>query len=311
LAGLVVNKHFFILILLFFQLEIIFQLCRNFYIYCLKLIENFVQSSSLVTNNSFFYNIPIFIFIVTRKGNIDILFFYSFFIFLVIFLVNTMFTLYGYNTKYKLNIIMLINFFLFMCVSLFTTIDSLISFLFILELISVLYYFYFLNNYNLTKLNLLHYKNSLLFFLWNSFLTTVFFNLLMWYSLRYNGIISLHELNYFDNNKLFIILLIASISWKIGLPLFHFFKVELYKFLVKESLFMFSMVSTIINIFILLFVISQYFVYSMLLSYSFFSLILLSLLGVIFVNLNITNFLYFLAYSGLITLSTVLALTLI
>lgn len=93
--------------------------------------------------------------------------------------------------------------------------------------------------------------------------------------------------------------------------MFHFFKIELYKYLTRETFFLFSILSIFVNSCILWFILSQYFIYFIFLFYNFFLLTVLVLIVLIISNLNISNFLYFLAYSGLITLSTTLVLTLL
>lgn len=270
-----------------------------------------IQNLPLINISLFIYSIFLIIFIFTDKNISQLSVVHAYILFTIIIIINKLFKIFSKTTKYKLNIIILVNFILYGCIYILNYLDSLLELLFFLELVGVLYYFYFLNNYNLTKLTSLYYKNSLLFFLWNSFLTTVFFNLLLWYSLRYTGVISFTELNIINNDIIFALFLIISISWKLGLPLFHFFKVELYKYLTRETLFLFSILSTFINSCILWFILSQYFIYFVFLLYNFCLLIVLTLIILILINLNVSNFLYFLAYSGLITLSTILVLILL
>lgn len=311
LTEILVHKFYFLFFIFFAQVDLFFHVCVNYYKNFIKPTVSLIQNWSLIDISIYIYSIFLIIFFSTDKSFIQISNVQVYVLFTIIIAINKLLKMFGKTTKYKLNIIVLVNFILYSCLYILNYMNSLLELLFFLELIGVLYYFYFLNNYNLTKITNLYYKNSLLFFLWNSFLTTLFFNVLLWYSLKYAGTVSFTELNFVSKDVTFTLLLVVSTSWKLGLPLFHFFKIELYKYLTRETFFLFSILSIFVNSCILWFILSQYFIYFIFLFYNFFLLTVLVLIVLIISNLNISNFLYFLAYSGLITLSTTLVLTLL
>lgn len=310
MTELLLSKYFLIVVFLIIQLELIYQHCLVYYIFNVR--DLYTDFSNKVFNfiNTSVYNIFFLFSIWTERGLFNTLFISIIMLYFVIYILNLVLLNYIKCTKYNLSILTLINTSLYIYTYLFFFVNSLLSLLFVLELLTVLYYFYFLNNYSNTKLSLLQYKNSLLLFLWNSFLTTAFFNLLLVFSFKNYGTIAFYELNLCKLNIVFIILLLVSISWKLGLPIFHFFKIELYKYLLKESIFLFSIMTIIINIFIFIFIFLQYFVYTTFLVYQTFILIFIVLFIVVLVNVNIANFFYFLAYSSLITMSTAVSLLL-
>ena len=304
----------FIFILMFLQLELIFQLCFNFYLFFIKQLSlsklnnplNFINS-----NNLSLYTLIICIFFFSEKNQFYILYFYSFILYICMLLSSAVFLNYLYLTRNNINLYLFINLFVYIFIYMFAFVTSLITFLFIIELFTILYYFYFLNNYNTTNQSLLKYKNSLLFFLWNSFLTTLFFNLMLFFVLKSKGTTDFDELNTLSVNYWVVTLLLISIFWKLGLPIFHFFKIELYKYLLKESIFLFSIVTLIINTYIYIFIIFQYFIYSILFTYNLFIFLFIFLFILVINNLNITNIISFFAYSSLITITTITSLLLI
>lgn len=308
MAECLLNKYFLVLVFFLIQLEFVMQSCLSYYIFYVKSNIAYIRGKIWASNNFSCYNPLLVCLILTNKGSTNNMIIFIFILYNIVVFTNKLVIRLNQYSKNDFSILLIVNMSLYFYTYIFTFISSLISLLFLLELLTVLYYFYFLNNHNNTKLTILQYKNSLLLFLWNSFLTTTFFSLLMLYCLLKWGSTGLYELNLYNNSLVFIILLLISISWKLGLPLFHFFKIELYLYLLSESIFLFSVTTLFINIFFFFFILSQPFIYTIFASAS--PLILSFIVSFILtlINLNISNFFYFLSYSTLITLTTVLAL---
>lgn len=165
MAELVLNKYFIIFIFVFIQLDLLFQICVSYYTSSLKSIttNNFVNNS--LFNNLSVYNIFILIVLLLDKTQNFFLFFFSFSLYLLVFFLNKIIINYNINTKYNIDIILIINLSIYLSIYVFNYLSSLLVLLFSLELFTVLYYFYFLNNYNTAGLSILQYKNSLLYFL--------------------------------------------------------------------------------------------------------------------------------------------------
>ena len=181
---------------------------------------------------------------------------------------------------------------------------SLLTLFFTIELFSVFYFFLFLNSSRSLTLSFLQYKNSLLFLVWNNFLTTVLLSIACMFLLREVGTLELLELNLVETPATYLYLYLMGLGWKIGYPLFHFFKVELYKYLVKENLLLFSIITTTVGFNLLIFCLSQPVIFNCLAKNN---LLILSfcLLGQIAsCKLKNINFFEFLAISGLLTVAT-------
>lgn len=190
-------------------------------------------------------------------------------------------------------------------------VNNFLIFFFFIEIYGVLYYFIFLTSYSFSNYSLLNYKNSLLLLLWNNFLTTIFLALSCFYLLREFGTTAFIELESLVTASNYLYLFLIGLAWKLGLPVFHFFKLEVYKFLVKENVFFFSIITAIVNTFIIFFTISISCVYSTI----FLNNLILILLGtasvLVMFNLKVYNILHFFALSSIITMITILSLFII
>lgn len=190
-------------------------------------------------------------------------------------------------------------------------VKSLLVFFFFIELYSVLYYFCFLSSYNFTNQSLLKYKNGLLFLLWNNFLTSLFLVLGCFLVLRSTGTTDFCELNSLTVELYPIYIFLVGLFWKLGVPVFHFLKLEIYKYLLRENVFLFSILTTLINVVILFVALSQPVICNTLLLNNWLVIIISFSILLSIVNLNIVNILHFFAFSSVFTLATVLTVFLI
>lgn len=134
----------------------------------------------------------------------------------------------------------------------FLIINNLILFLLALELVAVLYYFFFLNILSASTLSLIRYKNFLILYLLNSLLTTILFSLGILIISWSTGTLAFSELLYFyDKIIVGVLLILLSLGWKLGLPGLHFFKLELYNYIPLSTFFFFSILSLLLNTYIL------------------------------------------------------------
>ena len=176
--------------------------------------------------------------------------------------------------------------------------------LFFLEVVAVYYYFFFLKSvFYSSSLTAIGYKNCIMFYLWNSFFTSLVYGLGLVLIALNTGTLDFVEISFFDisNFSKGIFFLIMSVSWKLGLPGLHFFKVQLYLYLDEVSLFFFSITSTFINVIIFFFLLRQAPVIIFLNTYS---LLIVSVLFVLIAILfsKVESFQVFLALSSVVTL---------
>lgn len=185
-------------------------------------------------------------------------------------------------------------------------VKTLLVFFFFVEVYSVFYYFCFLSSYNFTNQTLLKYKNGILFLLWNNFLTTVFLVLGCFLTLKATGTTDFYELSLIISNLPCLYFFIVGLFWKLGLPVFHFLKLEVYKYLLRENVFLFSILTTLVNVIILFIALSQPIILNTFLLHNWIVVILAFTILLSLVNLNLSNILQFFAFSSLFTMSTVL-----
>ena len=183
--------------------------------------------------------------------------------------------------------------------------SSFLILFFLIELYGVLYYFCFLTTYNFTNQTILKYKNGLLLLLWNNFLTTIFLIVSCFFLLKDYGTTSFNELSFLHIYNPYIYLFLIGFFWKLGLPLFHFFKLEVYRFLLKENVFLFSIITALINFLLFFVIFSNNIVFSAIYSVNLLLLIIFFAFFLVLTNLKLVNFLQFFALSGIFTLTTV------
>lgn len=309
MAGLSFNFFFFIGIILYIQLEFFFFLCYTNVIFFTKQLQltktlKTHTVATTATSNSFFYLFLFFFIFFKSSESLPYLwlFYMGLFIFILEKLMSYFTNWQKSTTNFFASMLPLLCGFLFFIL----TINSFLTFFFFLELYGVLYYFAFLTTYTHSNQTFLKYKNGVLLLLWNNFLTTFFLGLGCFFILKTYGTTNFLELNYITHSSNYIYVYLIGVFWKIGLPIFHFFKIEIYKILLKENVFLFSIITTLVNLFLVYFLLSQFVVFNTIYFLNWFVLILLFLLNLILLNLKLHNILYYFAISSILTSTTVI-----
>ena len=315
MAELSFNNLFLISIVFLLQIEIFFYSCYNHYIFYFKLFK--LSSTKKINKtifqekiNKIYFYFYIFIVIFFKVESSDHLFFIIFSLFLINILNTTLSFLNNYvksNSNIYSIILPLMVSFLFII----PYINSLLLMFFFIELYGVIYYFSFLNTCTLTNQTLLKYKNGLLLLLWNNFLTTFFLGISCFFIIKNYGTTSFCELSTLTSQTKLVYLYLLGVFWKLGLPIFHFFKLEIYKFLLKENVFFFSVITTVFNLIILYYLLKQNIIFNTIYLNNFFFILGIFTFNLIILNLNITNLLYFFAISSLLTMTTTLVVFLL
>ena len=124
-------------------------------------------------------------------------------------------------------------------------ISELVSLLLILEIIAVLYYFFFLNYLDLKSLTLIKYKYFLGLYILMSYLVTLLFCMGLLTLSYFFGTLNYVELGLVGAGQgtwayYFIFL---AFFLKLGLPGLHFFKLELYQFISLNLLYIYSILT--------------------------------------------------------------------
>ena len=314
MAEILFSKIFIVSFILFLHLESFYYLCYSPVVFLNKVLKisktNQVQFFLINQKSSSVYLFIVFLSLFFYKSSsvilISLLFMSCVFLFKVS---GTLDKLYLKNSPNNIIYLVLPSFILFLYILFF--IKSLLTLFFFIELYGVLYYFCFLTSYNFTNQTILKYKNGLLLLLWNNFLTTFFLGLGCFFLAKNSGSTDFVELTLLRSNFLSIYFFLLGVFWKLGLPLFHFFKLEVYKYLLKENVFLFSIVTTLTNIIILYVCFTQPVFFSVVYSNNFLSIILLFAINLALVNLKLVSFLQFFAFSGVFTITTILTIFLI
>lgn len=230
---------------------------------------------------------------------------------LVIYFTEKVLKKFFFNVKFATNFFsvllpLIVVFFVF----LFTT-KSLLVFFFLIELYGVLYYFIFLTNYNFSNQTLLKYKNGIIILLWNNFLTTFCIALGSFFIIKSYGSTDFIELQMITVNPVYIYLYLVGLSWKIGLPLFHFLKLEVYKILLRENVFLFSIITTVINLMLLYFLLNQSVIFNAVYLHNWLIVVFCFLMILVVTNLKLYNILNYFALSGVLTSATLLVVILL
>lgn len=183
-------------------------------------------------------------------------------------------------------------------------ISNLISFLLLLEVVSACYYFFFLLTTSSYHKHILAFKNLFILYLFISYLTVVGFIIgLSLLSYSY-GTCMFQELRLFTyENTAGYWVILGALGLKLGVPYFHFFKLELYQALSLESLVIFSIFSLYFNLFIYYVLCILYLPFF---SPSLLIIIMLSSFGLLLSMRQSIYFAQFIALSGIITSVTLL-----
>lgn len=246
------------------------------------------------SNQLLIINLILIFFLTYKTSSINI-----FFSLVIIFTyINKFFT------KFNKNYIFILNFSLLMFTPLFFFVNNYIVFYLFIELYAILFYFFFLNvNFNSKTLYLIQYKNSLLMYLFNNFLTSMLYLFGLTYIISIFGTVNFIELNYLSNIKISwqTYLLILSFIIKLSLPGYHFLKIELYKYLDITIVILFSVITLYINYLFTIFFFSQLTIYTIINTYKYLSLLILLSFFFFIHKLKINNFQEFISFSGFAT----------
>ena len=252
------------------HLESVFYLVfRNFYILHAESLKRLVLSSSRHLNLTFDHKILVlsymFILLPFKSNCLNYTPLFNFqkwyFITFCLFAVLMQFFAYTNTLSKDTNPFLVFGgFSLFFLLMMLSLIQSYLIFFFFLEVISVYYYFFFLSiDQKLRHASFIKYKNFILYFLWNSFFTSICAGASLGFATYYFGSTSFSLLNSFNQNDTFwcMLFFFLALVWKLGIGGFHFLKLEVYLYLDLGSVIYFSSISLFINLFVFVFFILQ------------------------------------------------------
>lgn len=224
---------------------------------------------------------------------------YFYIILLSIFCCNIVFLQQNVN-KQNNNYLFLVTTSLILCVYYYTWCTNYILLLLTLETVTTLYYFFFLKNSSTASFSLIKYKNLISYYLWLSFFTLIFFTVNLLIFIYLFGTINFTELQFFYINQKISTLMLIGFFWKLGMPSFHFFKLELYRYLDFFNLILFSIISLIINSLLFIFLL---YTLNIILTYNNILLIICCFLNIFLLIQSVDKiyFYYFFAISGINT----------
>lgn len=295
----------------------------NFYFWLFTLLISYLYSEvffSILVGNSF-KNIKFFSNKITKSNNIVIFKQYIYVILIYLFIIfsltiklslnNALFSLViiysiitQYVYKYYNNYINFLTFNTIIFLFYFFFVNNFIIFYLFIELYAILFYFFFLNvNYNSKQLYLIQYKNSILLYLFNNFLTSIIYLIGISYIIHFKGTLNFGELTFFNNVSIEWqnYLIILSFIIKLSLPGYHFLKIEIYKYLNLDIVIMFSIITLYINFMFTIFLFNQNIIFFTLNSYKFMNLLILMVFFFFIHKLKLNNFQEFISYSGFAT----------
>lgn len=308
------NFNIFLGLILFLQVEFFFFLTYNNFVAMNKLLT--IQKSEKSNQFGIFFNANtifyiLFFSLIFFKGFVPFNLMWVLYTCFIVFLVDKILKHFMNTCKSATNFLpsflpLVVGFFVF----LFNT-QSLLVFFFLIELYGVLYYFIFLSTYTFSNQTILKYKNGIIILLWNNFLTTFFIGLGLFFLIKTYGTTDFIELSLISTYTPYIYIYILGICWKLGLPLFHFLKLEVYKILLRENVFLFSILTTLVNLIILYFLFTQPIVIMTIYTHNWLTISFMFLISLIVVNLKLYNILTYFALSGVLTSATLLVVFLV
>lgn len=312
MLGLSFPQYNYIFFIIFIFLDFTLNFCIfKFFIFN----KHWVKQNTKKFNFIFFKapNIRLILFllvinIITLKASkfasAQLLFGYYFFLLMILILSFSIVS--SLVEKLQFNPFIILFFICFSFLLLF--VKSLITLLFILELYGLIYYFFFIERFRFNKfLTLVKFKNLLALYLWNSFLTSLFFGFGCYLVSCKTGTLCFNELEFFRQEPgTGVYLIFFSICWKLGIPGFHFYKIQLYRFLEKSNLFLFSILSIIFNIVLFQFLLYQPIFFNCLSLYCFSNYFFFFIIFIIFYYIKINSFQNFIAFSSLVTVNYIL-----
>lgn len=177
------------------------------------------------------------------------------------------------------NVSILLMFFLF--------IKTIVAFFLLIELYSIIFYFFYLNSIPQNKsITLLQFKNMLILYLINNFIITLFFLIGLNSIIESFGTVNFLELSYLNgvSYNWTTYFLILSVFCKLALPGFHFLKLEVYKYLTVDVVIIFSVITIFINYFLVLFLFNFNFMFNLLNTFKIVTLLLILSFFYLFIN---------------------------
>jgi len=290
---------------IYLYIEIFFKLIFLFIFKNLKILSGI--NSKRLTNFYFknteftFASLLLFICLVSTKNIFSHNIFFSTIFLLIIclkvnnFIAVSIFPFLVFNLLYML-------FF-------FPYINSLIIFFLFIEMYALLFYFIFLNI--MTKqnsLNALKLKNALLLYLFSNFLTSVFFLIGIFILIEIVGTISFKELSLIPTStpSYYLVVLIIGLFLKLALPGLHFLKLEIYKYLDINSVFLFSVITLFINYYLVTYLFSFNIFFFLLVKVKLIPVLLCLNLFFLSQKLKSTNLNEVIAFSGFTTNNLIL-----
>ena len=278
----------------FFYSMLIHSTFKNLKVFSIELTK--IKNILIYKNNSFVIVINLLLLLfITLKINLNNILFS--FVFIYIFITK-------YINKYFDKYITFLNFSIISFCTIFFFINNYIIFYLFIELYAIIFYFFFLNiNFNFKQIYLIQYKNSLLLYLVNNFLTSILYLIGLNYIINYYGTVNFYELNFFNFLRIdwTLYFLIFSFILKLALPGYHFLKIEIYKYLSLNNVILFSTITLYLNFLFTVFLFNQNLIFFTLNSYKFLNLLLLFIFFFFIHKLKISNFQEFVSYSGFAT----------
>jgi hypothetical protein len=231
-------------------------------------------------------------------------------IYVIIFIMGIIHFLSSYSTS---NITYILLCWMIVILQLFYTINDFLIFILAVEVIATIYYFFFLNNITNTPNQLLKLKNLIANYLWLSFFTLIVFACSLIFIIISTGTLNFNELNLLVKyaDKFSVTLLLCSIFIKLGLPGFHFFKLDLYRFLQTSTIFYFSIFSLVLNVYLLWFLLIKLSMFFLYINSLLIFIVLISNIILLSRGLNNLKLFQFIGLSSLNTLTTILLFTII
>lgn len=291
------------------------------WLFLILVVYIYIEFFSSVLINNIFKNIKSltitytkknnFIFFKTNSNSLIINFLLFFFLTLKISDMNIFFSLIlifvfinKFINKFLKNYIYILNFNLLIFLILFFFVNNFIIFYLFIELYAILFYFFFLNvNFNFKNLYLIKYKNSLMLYLFNNFLTSILYLFGLNFLISNYGTINFVELTFFSNTIINwqLYLLVISFLLKMSFPGYHFLKIELYKYLDVSIVILFSIITLYINYLFTIFFFNQNIIFFIINYYKYITLLLLVSIFFFIHKLKISNFQEFISFSGFAT----------
>lgn len=237
-------------------------------LFILKLIQWAIPHTKITNPKLFDFCVPQVYFLV-GVGLVLVFFakaakedfpFSIFFVYLNVFSFLLLLTVFNFFAKqrcsqFELDTLLTVSIWLLFSLSTFCFCTNFIIFLFNIELIATVYFFFFLFYITKDSTTVIKFKNLLSNYLFVSFFTVCGFSIALFFIVSYVGTTDFGELNASAKGIPFFVwnILLLALLTKLGGPGVFFFKVEIYKVLSLYSVVFFSICSFFINSVIILF----------------------------------------------------------